>query len=143
MLNNKCHFSCFFQVIFGGGYFHFVSNGTNSTIIGKRRDGRDLVQDWVKNRFGEGITKHSVARNANELKKAVENKSTHILGLFNDDHMTYTADVKPNSQEPDLKSMTLAAIETLENEQGFVLMVGKLICDPSMRPIMKNHFVHA
>lgn len=115
------------EVAMGGGRRHFLpkdavfnSADADSDIEGDRTDGRDLIADW-KTVYPDGQYVDGLAA-FNEIDPE---KTTRLLGLFNESHMRYAAD-RPNDAlgEPTLAQMTRKAIQMLDsNPQGYFLMV--------------------
>lgn len=100
------------DVLMGGGRKQFLPN----TAGGGRTDGRDLTTE-LKNK-GYQYVSDATSFNAVDAKK-----TTKLLGLFTDSHMTYDLDRDP-SKEPSLAQMTTKAIDVLNNNaHGFALMV--------------------
>uniref|UniRef100_A0A182MYF5 Alkaline phosphatase n=1 Tax=Anopheles dirus TaxID=7168 RepID=A0A182MYF5_9DIPT len=88
-----------------------------------RTDGRNLVQEWKRRWNG---TNAAYAWKTSDLRDVDLDKVEHLLGLFNDDHLSYETvrDRTPNG-EPSLSEMTEAAIRVLQRSDsaGFALMV--------------------
>jgi alkaline phosphatase len=111
------------EVVFGGGRANFMlATNPDPEYVdkkGRRRDGRDLIAEWIKspgsvyvwNKSGfDGIDASSAKR---------------VLGLFEASHMRYEHD-RPGDKggEPSLSEMTRKAIQLLSrNPRGFFLMV--------------------
>ena len=109
------------DIALAGGRAKFTPNtladaGTPSTK-GMRKDGRNLVAEWQA-KYPNG----SYVWNATQLAQAGD--APRVLGLFAPQHMSYTADRKPDASEPTLADMTRAAIAHLQrNAKGYVLLV--------------------
>ena len=88
-------------------------------LPGKRLDGRDLLAAWSKR---EGA---AYVWNETQLKAIDPNRTTHLLGLFEPEHMHYETDrAKDAASEPSLSEMTRTALSILQkNPKGFFLMV--------------------
>uniref|UniRef100_A0A182QAS3 Alkaline phosphatase n=1 Tax=Anopheles farauti TaxID=69004 RepID=A0A182QAS3_9DIPT len=88
-----------------------------------RTDGRNLVEEWRQRWNG---TDAAYAWKTSDLRAVDLDKVEHLLGLFNDDHLSYekVRDRTPDG-EPSLSEMTEAAIRVLQrsNSPGFALMV--------------------
>ncbi|KAM7350142.1 membrane-bound alkaline phosphatase-like [Cochliomyia hominivorax] len=109
-----------FKVIMGGGKAQFIDQDLYEE--GKRRDGRNLIQEFLK----ENSLNKFVERRE-EMLSVEASKTERFLGLFNDGHMKYhlkALDSKKN-QQPTLAEMTKKALELLEynNENGYFLLV--------------------
>lgn len=101
------------EVILGGGAAMFRGPAQG----GGRRDGRDLIGEWLAARPGALF----VASRQALLDADVS--SAPLLGLFADSHLAFEAD-RAATREPSLSEMTTAAIERLlRHERGFVLIV--------------------
>ena len=112
------------NVALGGGRTEFMPapqpDPQYDGLIGKRLDKHDLIKEWQA-KLGAAYV-----WNAQQLAAIDPSKTTHLLGLFNPEHMKYeyerTQD-KP-TVEPSLAEMTRAAIAVLKNNpNGFFLMV--------------------
>lgn len=115
------------EVVMGGGRRHFLPADERfnvevekGKIEGKRKDGRNLIEEW-KQRYPKGASLNSLA----EFNGIEPSKVDKVLGLFNPAHMRYEADRKNDMLgEPSLKDMTMKAMDVLEkNKEGFFLMV--------------------
>jgi alkaline phosphatase len=87
---------------------------------GLRRDGRDLIKEWV------AAQKNSqFVWNRKALTDINARTTDHLLGLFEPSHMRYDADrSKDVAGEPSLAEMTTKALEVLQkNPRGYYLMV--------------------
>ncbi len=111
------------NVALGGGRTEFMPADQRdpeySGLPGKRLDGRDLIAAWNKQ---DGA---AYVWNETELKVIDPSKTTHLLGLFEPEHMKYeTERAKDTAGEPSLSEMTRAALTILKkNPKGFFLMV--------------------
>ncbi|KAG3275522.1 intestinal-type alkaline phosphatase 1 [Ictidomys tridecemlineatus] len=114
------------DVILGGGRKFMFPKGTpdpeypsDTTQDGTRRDGRNLVQEW--------LAKHQGARyvwNREQLIQASQDPAvTHLMGLFEPGHLKYEIYRDP-AQDPSLEEMTEVALGLLSrNPRGFYLFV--------------------
>ncbi|XP_075236104.1 alkaline phosphatase-like [Lycorma delicatula] len=118
-----------FNIIMGGGRQTLVSNSTaaDKDPIDRwacyRVDGRNLIEDWKKEKQNRGVG-YDVVMNTAELESLDKNKE-YVLGIFSNSHlnMDYIRDKSPSGM-PSLQQMTAAALKVLNNgENGFVLMV--------------------
>jgi alkaline phosphatase len=108
------------DVALGGGRREFQPVGTEK---GRREDGRNIIDEWVQS----SPDAHYVGT-AEELANTDLNKTSRLLGLFDDSHMDFELDRTTNPSmptiQPHLADMTEAAIKLLsQNENGFYLMV--------------------
>ena len=110
------------SVVLGGGRAKFLPasqpDPEHADWAGKRRDGRNLAEEWVQRRPGA-----TWVWNSAQLRAAGE--ASAVLGLFGYDHMQYEHDRDRGAEgEPDLEEMTRFAIEHLSRDgRGFVLLV--------------------
>lgn len=112
------------EVALGGGRSYFMPNTMsdpeNTSLKGRRKDGRDLTAEWVSNYPQSAFVYDQAGFDA------VDTENTqHLLGLFERSHMRYEADRATDvAGEPSLTEMTEKAIEVLNNnKKGFYLMV--------------------
>ncbi len=97
------------DVILGGGRQKFDTNpATDRDSKGCPQYGEDIAE--VAQRKG-----YSFARTTNEMKDAVNQGKTNLLGLFSNAGMTPTYLRQPGTTEPTLAEMTQAALQILEN----------------------------
>ncbi len=112
------------EVALGGGRKHFTPRGKrdseNFLESGKRKDDRDLTEEWVKAREGA-----QYIWNREQFLAIDRAKTSHLLGLFQADHMNFEADRGEDSGgEPSLAEMTSLAIDLLSKDaDGYFLMV--------------------
>jgi len=112
------------DVVLGGGRNDFrgpeFADPVVAGEVGRRRDGRDLVADWTRDRPGAAyVTSRS------ELLAVDTGTVGPLLGLFHPTHMSFEVDrVRDALDEPSLSEMTSVAIAALRrNPKGFFLMV--------------------
>ena len=109
-------------VALGGGRREFTNveqrDPEHDDKVGKRLDGRNLVDEWTRARPGAAY-----AWNRGQLE--AQKGASALLGLFEDEHMQFEHERdKGPGGDPSLTEMTLAAIDVLSrNTQGYVLMV--------------------
>ncbi len=90
-------------------------------LVGLRLDGRNLVAEWQR--------AHPEGRyvwNSTQLDAALAAHAPRLLGLFEPSHMRYERERADDpAGEPDLASMTRAAIQTLQarHDGGWLLLV--------------------
>ncbi len=112
------------DVVFGGGRTYFLPNTVKDpeypTVSGKRKDGRNLTDDWVKAHTGASFITDTAGFNTINPDSA-----SHVLGLFEPSHMQYAADRNTTpAGEPSLADMTDKSIRILKNnKKGFYLQV--------------------
>ncbi|XP_035216289.1 alkaline phosphatase, tissue-nonspecific isozyme-like, partial [Stegodyphus dumicola] len=118
-----------FNVILGGGRRHFLPrrehvDTKNQENDGRREDGRNLIEEWQRDKKSRGLSYKYVSRKR-ELDKVDPVKVDYLLGLFNSGHMAYESDRdKGIDGEPSIAKMTRKAIEILrKNPRGYFLMV--------------------
>jgi alkaline phosphatase len=112
------------EVALGGGREHFLPRGEQdperSRDGGRRSDGRNLTEEWLKtNKGSRYVWNH-------EQFLAVDRKTTsHLLGLFEPGHMQFEAGRgEDTGGEPSLAEMTALAIDLLaKNPKGYFLMI--------------------
>ena len=107
------------QVVLGGGAREFLPDAeVMPGVRGKRRDGRNLIEEWVQSN-PDGRFVHSTQ----QLQAA--SGAPRVLGLFSTGHMQYEHDRDRGADgQPDLETMTRFAIESLaRNDTGYVLLV--------------------
>lgn len=112
------------EVAMGGGRRMFMSNTANDPenekLSGYRKDGRDLIAEWLASDKDAAYVWNSKALAGLNLKK-----TGRVLGLFEPSHMKFELD-RPSDKagEPSLAEMTEAAIKVLsQNDSGYYLMV--------------------
>ena len=108
------------EVALGGGARAFMPEGTER---GRRKDGRNLTDEWVSSREGAAYVS-----NRDGLGKVDIGATSRLLGLFDDSHMDYELDreARPSTTnvQPSLSEMTETAIKMLSKDKdGFYLMV--------------------
>ncbi|XP_049779154.1 membrane-bound alkaline phosphatase-like [Schistocerca cancellata] len=113
------------KVIMGGGRREFrpkTSDDEEEGGKGRRKDGRDLIEEWKADKSRRGSSSKYVW-NKDQLLQNDTVAADYILGLFEDSHMQYHLDANPET-EPRLWEMTEVAIRALQKEpNGFILFV--------------------
>ena len=109
------------EVMLGGGRAHFLGaeqpDPEYPDRTGRRRDGRDLVEQWLS-----GDRRRAYAWRLEQLD-ALGDGPKQVLGLFEPSHMQFEAD-RAKAQEPSLARMTEFALRRLRNRgRGFFLLV--------------------
>ena len=112
------------DVIFGGGRQQLTPNTQADPeypeVMGKRSDGRDLIEEWRK--------LHPEGRyvwNRTQFDAIDPTQTSQLLGLFEPDHMRFEHD-RPHdvAGEPSLAELTRKAVAVLSrNHAGYVLLV--------------------
>ena len=102
------------DVALGGGRSEFLG----ADMGGNRRAAReDLISEWL-----ESVPGRAYVATRNEL--ASVQPGHQVLGLFSSSHLTYVAERRPDTTQPTLAEMTVAAIDLLaRGEDGFFLLV--------------------
>ncbi|CAG2053979.1 unnamed protein product [Timema podura] len=105
------------NVILGGGRRHWEREG-------RRLDGRNLVDDWLRDKRRRGLLAHYV-ETAEELSQLNTRHLDYLLGIFAPSHMSFELDRKLSpGDEPCLSEMVTTAIRLLRrNSRGFLLVV--------------------
>lgn len=126
------------NVILGGGRGHFLpttqfdpkgirSNGELKAMKGNRKDGRNLVRDWltIRRKSGLSANQYAFVNSTRTLRSVNYDKLDYLFGLFNYSHMEYEQlRDRSDDGEPSLTEMTEAAIRVLSRKpKGFVLLV--------------------
>lgn len=112
------------EVVLGGGRSKFLPNTTadpeDSGRTGERKDGRNLVNEWLRKR-----TRSAHVWNKRQLDAIDPRRTDRVLGLFERSHMKYEHDRRSDAGgEPALSEMTSKAIDLLaRNRNGYFLMV--------------------
>lgn len=112
------------DVAMGGGRLNFlpatIADPENKKEKGARKDGRNLVDEWVAK-----SDSHVAVWNKDGFDALEPTATPRVLGLFEPSHMKYEADrTKDKGGEPSLEEMTRKAIEILSQDQnGFLLVV--------------------
>ncbi|KAE8747638.1 hypothetical protein FOCC_FOCC005617, partial [Frankliniella occidentalis] len=117
------------NVALGGGRRHFMAKTAKDPEApheeGRRLDGRDLVDEWLKDKSRRGL-RAQYAWNKSQLQAASAAPGlTHLLGLFSYSHMDFEADRDAGPDgDPSLADMTRAALAVLmRNPRGFFLFI--------------------
>ena len=125
------------DLVLGGGRESFFSNKTTDSeypkIKGKRSDGRDLIQDWIKNQ-----PQRKYIWNKEQLETISGTDNEQIIGLFEPKEMFFEAErARGAGNEPSLEEMTEFAIKFLQRKQG---EKGFLLIIEGARIDHANHF---
>tara|TARA_B100001939_G_scaffold337186_2_gene341170 strand:- start:17878 stop:19380 length:1503 start_codon:yes stop_codon:yes gene_type:complete len=111
------------EVALGGGrraFFPQYMKDPETGAPGRRRDGRNLIEEWLdKHKGGRYVWR------AEDFRAISPEDTDRLLGLFNASHMQYEAQrSRDQGGEPSLAEMTEKAIRILEkNDAGYFLMV--------------------
>jgi alkaline phosphatase len=112
------------EVVLGGGRAFFtptaVSDPEYPARRGLRRDGRNLIGEWVAAQPAS-----TFVWKRDEMLAIDPKRTRHLLGLFEPSHLRYeTERDRDRAGEPSLAEMTTTAIGMLRtNSKGFFLMV--------------------
>ena len=115
------------DVILGGGRANFLPAGESDPeypeIKGRRKDGRNLIAEWLRNNQSPKGAQRQFVWKADSFA-ALATKG-QVLGLFEPSHMQFEADrTKDRSGEPSLAEMTAYAIKSLQDKsRNFFLVV--------------------
>jgi len=101
------------DIVLGGGRQQFFGSERGGV---RRGASDDLVRQWL-----DGAANRRYVTTAAELHALQPDEE--VLGLFGDGHLSYVAERAAGTSEPSLPGMTAAAIDRLDNEVGFFLMV--------------------
>ena len=110
------------EVLLGGGRSSFIPNTIQDFEYidkkGARSDNLNLIDVWkTKNPKGQFVFDQ-------EGFDKAKTQNGKLLGLFEPSHMQYEADrTKTEKGEPSIAEMTSVAIQKLDNEKGFFLLV--------------------
>uniref|UniRef100_A0A336K1T2 Alkaline phosphatase n=1 Tax=Culicoides sonorensis TaxID=179676 RepID=A0A336K1T2_CULSO len=113
------------RVIMGGGRRAFRPKDAidEEGDEGKRRDGVDLIQEWLDSKKGQG----TYVWNREQLLNVDGNNTQYLLGLFEASHMLYNLETIAMGREefePTLTEMVDKAIDVLSTEEkGFFLFI--------------------
>jgi len=114
------------DLILGGGRESFFPDKSSDSeypdIKGKRLDGRDLIQEWMKNK-----PQRKYVWNKEQFETISLSKDEQIIGLFEPKEMFFEAERRRGAgNEPSLEEMTEFAIKFLQRKQGekgFLLII--------------------
>jgi alkaline phosphatase len=112
------------EVVLAGGRSYLADRGTSDPEYpetrGLRRDGRNLILEWVG-----AQPKSQYVWKRDDFMKVETKHIDHLLGLFEPDNMQFESDrSKDLGGEPSLAEMTTTAIQMLKkNKKGYYLMV--------------------
>ncbi|XP_046684311.1 alkaline phosphatase, tissue-nonspecific isozyme-like isoform X2 [Homalodisca vitripennis] len=116
------------SVILGGGRRHWLPKGTKDpeqvTEEGRRLDGRNLIEDWLRDSKKRGL-KSEYVQDKEGLQSVDRSSIDRLLGLFSYSHMEFEADRDPApSGDPSLADMADVAVSILQrNSNGFFLFL--------------------
>ncbi|XP_076182344.1 alkaline phosphatase, tissue-nonspecific isozyme isoform X2 [Ptiloglossa arizonensis] len=118
------------KVIMGGGRQTMKSNATATefdpidTWACKRQDGRDLIEEWRRDKESRNLL-YSVVENNEQLSRVNTRKVDYLLGIFANGHisMDWNREKGPKGQ-PSLEQMTVTALKILQrSKHGYLLVV--------------------
>ncbi|CAM0139378.1 unnamed protein product [Umbelopsis sp. WA50703] len=107
------------DLMFGGGYCHFLPNTTTSSCRGDQRN----VWDEATQKYGW----KAALQTRSDFDKLDSHSQLPLFGLFTPDHMSYEID-RQEDKEPSLREMSEKALNILRqategSDQGFFLMI--------------------
>lgn len=103
------------EVALGGGATHFLP----ISDAGKRKDGRNLIDEWKNN-----TKKSAFVSTSAELAAIDTGKTKQLLGLFSPSHMDFEVDRDTSEQgQPSLTTMVETAVTLLKKHKRFLLIV--------------------
>ncbi|XP_075231437.1 alkaline phosphatase-like [Lycorma delicatula] len=113
------------NVLLGGGRRHWlpkVAKDPEANEEGRRLDGRNLIDDWVRDKKKRSLRGEYVW-NKEQMDEVDPAKVDHLLGLFAYSHMEFEAD-RVEKTDPSLAEMTSKALSfLLKNPRGFFLFI--------------------
>lgn len=104
-----------------------------------RQDGRDLINDYIKDKSKRNLAYRVVQSNA-ELSGIDVDNVDYLLGIFANGHieMDWKRERGPKGQ-PSLEEMTVTALRILQkSKQGYFLMVQLLQLSHHIAPLYDN-----
>lgn len=93
----------------------------------KRQDGRDLIEEWRRDKESRNLL-YSVVENNEQLSRVNTRKVDYLLGIFANGHisMDWNREKGPKGQ-PSLEQMTVTALKILQrSKHGYLLVVAIL-----------------
>jgi len=112
-----------FTVFLGGGRRHFrpdtVPDEEEPESMGRRRDGRNLIDEWV-----EGMSENGkYVWNKAQMDAVDVDNTDHLIGMFGYNYMDYEVD-RDHETEPSIAEMTEKAIQILsKNPNGYAMLI--------------------
>ncbi|XP_045111600.1 alkaline phosphatase-like isoform X1 [Portunus trituberculatus] len=116
------------NVLMGGGRRHWLPltdfDREERNQRGRRTDGRNLLDDWVRDKKARDLNAEYVWNKA-QFDKVDPRHTDYLLGIFGYSHLDFEVDRnKGPLGDPSLVEMTVKAIQILrKNPRGFFLMV--------------------
>lgn len=108
------------NVILGGGRREFMNQSVTDElgVQGRRRDGLDLLSEWVN----DGKKNKKLVKTRAQLMSVDSSRTDYLMGLFAGSDMKYY--LEGDATQPTLWDMTKKALEVLsKNKNGFFLFV--------------------
>lgn len=108
------------NVILGGGRREFMNQTVTDElgVQGRRRDGLDLLSEWVN----DGKKNKKLVKTRAQLMSVDSSRTDYLMGLFAGSDMKYY--LEGDATQPTLWDMTKKALEVLsKNKNGFFLFV--------------------
>ena len=114
------------DMLMGGGRRNFLPESVTDKegANGKRKDGRNLIEEW-KQRYAGGPLRASYIEDRAGFDKLDTAATDKLLALFDPSHMHYETDRKNDlAGEPSLSQMTAKGIELMnKHKDGYFLVV--------------------
>lgn len=118
------------KVIMGGGRQMLKSNATGTefdpldTWSGQRKDGRDLIEAWRKDKLSRKVA-FDIVQNNEQLSRVDARNVEYLLGIFANGHISMDWNREKSAKgQPSLEEMTVAALKILQkSKHGYVLVV--------------------
>ncbi|CAG2176699.1 unnamed protein product, partial [Oppiella nova] len=117
------------KVVLGGARRFFLpeSQMGRDGRYGVRKDGMNLITDWLKRKSEMGLkpNAYQFVETKGQLKGIKPKETEYLFGLFNYDHLAYDRERDDSDDgEPSLELMTETAVKILsQNKEGYVLLV--------------------
>lgn len=108
------------NVILGGGRREFMNNTVRDAqgVQGLRRDGRDLLSEWLN----DGKRRKQLVKTRAQLQSVDTSRTDYLMGLFAGSDLKFF--LEGDKTQPTLWEMTKKALEVLrKNKNGFFLFV--------------------
>ena len=107
------------EVALGGGRQQFLPREQG----GLRRDGRNLINEWQQRHPDGHYLDSASALSALSRDDRAKKKPTPLLGLFASSHLSFEGSRATDSEEPSLEAMLEVALQQLQRQRKFLLIV--------------------